>query len=207
MFFHYKVKYLLLAGAVCDSNTFDGERCVYGALTDNIRKLLLDHKMLTTVTKRREAYTEFLRRLFEDERTKDVTFNIHGDSVQAHKFLLSTRSSLMRSLFEERWRSRDIVNLGHREVSSRAFRLLLEYLYTGQCKVEMKDLADLTKLAKYCKLQVLQQDLEEAFKKADSFGKYWSVLFVNKRIEGQWRMRFYFTTKINHREESECSFL
>ena len=172
MLFHYKVKYLLLAGAVCDSNTFDGERCVYGALTDNIRKLLLDHKMLTTVTKRREAYTEFLRRLFEDERSKDVTFNIHGETLRAHKFLLSTRSSLLRSLFEERWRSRDTVNLGHREVTSRAFRLLLEYLYTGQCKVEMKDLPDLTKLVKYCKLQVLQQDLEEAFKKADSFGKY-----------------------------------
>ena len=170
------MKYLLLAGAVCDSNTFDGERCVYGALTDNIRKLLLEHKMLTTVTKRREAYTEFLRRLFEDGRSKDVTFNIHGDSVRAHKFLLSTRSSLLRSLFEERWRTRDTVNLGHREVTSRAFRLLLEYLYTGQCKVDMKDLSDLTKLAKYCKLQVLQQDLEEAFKKADSFGKQTVVM-------------------------------
>ena len=45
------VQYLLTSGAVCDSNTFDGERCVYGALTDSIRKLLLEHKMLTTSTK------------------------------------------------------------------------------------------------------------------------------------------------------------
>ena len=98
------VKYLLVNGAVCDSSTFDGERCVYGALTDAIRKLLLDHKMLTTVTKRREAYTEFLRRLFEDETSKDVKFNIHGDEVSAHKFMLSTRSSLLRMMFEEKWK-------------------------------------------------------------------------------------------------------
>merc|ERR1711936_295398 len=28
------VKYLLNRGAVCDASTFDGERCVYGALTN-----------------------------------------------------------------------------------------------------------------------------------------------------------------------------
>ena len=31
------VKYLLSRGAVCDASTFDGERCVYGALTNEIR--------------------------------------------------------------------------------------------------------------------------------------------------------------------------
>ena len=27
----------VLSGAMCDANTFDGERCVYGALTNQIR--------------------------------------------------------------------------------------------------------------------------------------------------------------------------
>ena len=54
---------------------------MYGALTDTIRKLLLDHKMLTRVTKRREAYTEFLRRLWGDEASKDVVFSVHGEEV------------------------------------------------------------------------------------------------------------------------------
>ena len=31
------VRYLLEAGAHCDPNTFEGERCLYGALTDEIR--------------------------------------------------------------------------------------------------------------------------------------------------------------------------
>ena len=97
---YFQVKYLLINGAVCDSNTFEGERCVYGALTDTIRKLLLDHKMLTTVTKRREAYTEFLRRLLGDEASKDVVFSVHGEEVRGHRFLLSTRCPQLRMMFE-----------------------------------------------------------------------------------------------------------
>ena len=123
---------MLMNGAVCDSSTFDGERCVYGALTDAIRKLLLDHKMLTSVTKRREAYTEFLRRLWAAEGGKDVVFSVHGEQVTGHRFLLSTRSAHLRAMFEGKWRDRAVVTLGHRQVTCRAFRLLLEYLYTGQ---------------------------------------------------------------------------
>jgi len=163
------VKYLLVNGAVCDSSTFDGERCVYGALTDAIRKLLLDHKMLTSITKRREAYTEFLRRLYEDEVSKDVKFNVHGEEVNGHKFMLSTRSSLFRMMFEEKWKYRDVVNLGHRQVTCHAFKLLLEYIYTGQVKVDIRDVHDLNRLAKHCKMSVLQSELDDAFKKADSF--------------------------------------
>jgi len=163
------VKYLLTNGAVCDSSTFDGERCVYGALTDAIRKLLLDHKMLTSVTKRREAYTEFLRRLWAEEGGKDVVFSVHGEEVTGHRFLLSTRSAHLRAMFEGKWRDRAVVTLGHRQVTCRAFRLLLEYLYTGQVKVDIKDVPDLNKLAKHCKMSILQAELDDAYKKADSF--------------------------------------
>ena len=49
-----------------------------------------------------------------------------------HRFLLSTRSAHLRAMFEGKWRDRAVVTLGHRQVTCRAFRLLLEYLYTGQ---------------------------------------------------------------------------
>jgi len=163
------VKYLLINGAVCDSNTFEGERCVYGALTDTIRKLLLDHKMLTTVTKRREAYTEFLRRLWGDEASKDVVFSVHGEEVRGHRFLLSTRCPQLRMMFEERWKGRNVVTLGNRHITAHAFKLLLEYIYTGQVKVDIKDLSDLNKLAKHCKMSVLQNELDDAYKKAENF--------------------------------------
>ena len=74
----------------------------------------------------------FYHRLFNDEKSKDITFHIHGQLVSAHKCILSTRSSVLRQMFEERWRDRREVNIPHRLVSAHAFRLMLEWLYTGQ---------------------------------------------------------------------------
>lgn len=56
------VEYLLESGARCEANTFDGERCVYGALDDVIRQILLNYKVVTSHTMRRNLYDEFLRR-------------------------------------------------------------------------------------------------------------------------------------------------
>jgi len=163
------VKFLLSRGAVCDASTFDGERCVYGALTNEIRKLLLDHKMLTPTTMRREAYTEFLRRLLANPQYKDITFYIKGEAISAHKCILSARSSFLKQQFEERWRGRNVVTLSSRLVSLPAFRNLLEWLYTGQVKVEVKDLTEFSKLVKYCQLSLLQEELDKAFTKADQY--------------------------------------
>lgn len=56
------VQYLLANGARCEANTFDGERCLYGALTDQIRRMLLNYKIVTSHMMRRDLYDEFLRR-------------------------------------------------------------------------------------------------------------------------------------------------
>ena len=47
-------------GARCDMNTFDGERCQYGALTDQIRNVLRNFKV---VTSKLDEYELFLERL------------------------------------------------------------------------------------------------------------------------------------------------
>ena len=52
----------LLLGARCAPNTFDGERCLYAALTDKIRSLLKSYKAITSECMRRDSYREFLRR-------------------------------------------------------------------------------------------------------------------------------------------------
>ena len=49
-------------GARCAPNTFDGERCLYAALTDKIRSLLKSYKAITSECMRRDSYREFLRR-------------------------------------------------------------------------------------------------------------------------------------------------
>ena len=40
-----------------------------------------------------------------------------------------------------------------------------------QVKLEVKNLSEFSKLAKYCKLTLLQEELERAFNKANEFGK------------------------------------
>ena len=53
---------VLLLGAKCEPNTFDGERCMYGALTNRIRDMIKNYKQITASTMRRNAYIEFLRK-------------------------------------------------------------------------------------------------------------------------------------------------
>lgn len=94
----------------------------------------------------------------------------------------------MRPVYnQERWKGRNVVTLGNRHITSHAFKLLLEYIYTGQVpsnlnfksknscfvkvKVDIKDLSDLNKLAKHCKMSVLHNELDDAYKKAENFGK------------------------------------
>jgi ankyrin repeat/BTB/POZ domain-containing protein 1 len=55
------VQFLLINGAHCEANTFDGERCLYAALNDNIRGLLKDYKAITSNCMRRDSFREFLR--------------------------------------------------------------------------------------------------------------------------------------------------
>lgn len=55
------VQYLLANGAKCEANTFDGERCLYGALSDSIRRLLKEYKRITAKTMQRDYYEQFLQ--------------------------------------------------------------------------------------------------------------------------------------------------
>lgn len=48
-------------GARCEANTFDGERCLYGALSDGIRRALRDYKQVAS-SRRHDYYVDFLRR-------------------------------------------------------------------------------------------------------------------------------------------------
>lgn len=50
-----------VAGAKCEANTFDGERCLYGALSDPIRRLLKEYKRITAKAMQRDYYDQFLQ--------------------------------------------------------------------------------------------------------------------------------------------------
>ena len=91
---HYEVVQLLLeSGALCERDTFQGERCLYNALNDRIRKLLLeyDYSKSTDPLQPFAAHiTSLLTR--EHPRTSDILVTAAEESFRLHKFVLSARS-------------------------------------------------------------------------------------------------------------------
>lgn len=129
------VEYLLSHGARCDASTFDGERfkikichfkhsfnqpfplrCIYGALTDQIRTVLLNFNVLTSRQKRREPFQEFLRRLMESEQHSDVTFKVHSSLYHCHRSVMSARSKYFKDQLQGRWKSKREVSITHAQV-------------------------------------------------------------------------------------------
>ncbi|KAJ9666781.1 hypothetical protein H2201_003185 [Coniosporium apollinis] len=91
---HFEVVQLLLeSGALCERDTFQGERCLYNALNDRIRNLLLsyDYSKSTDPLQPLAAHiTSLLTR--EHPKTSDVALVTAEKTFHLHKFVLSARS-------------------------------------------------------------------------------------------------------------------
>ncbi|KAF2178683.1 hypothetical protein K469DRAFT_754310 [Zopfia rhizophila CBS 207.26] len=91
---HYEVIRLLLEhGALCERDTFQGERCLYNALNDRIRNLLLsyDYAKSTNPLQPLAAHvTSLLSR--PSPKTTDITLVAYDQTFHLHKFLLAARS-------------------------------------------------------------------------------------------------------------------
>ncbi|KAM0800157.1 BTB/POZ domain-containing protein [Usnea florida] len=91
---HFEVVQLLLeSGALCERDTFQGERCLYNALNDRIRNLLLSYdysKSADPLQPLASHFTSLLTR--EQPQTADIVIAAGEESFHLHKFLLSARS-------------------------------------------------------------------------------------------------------------------
>ncbi|XP_064632554.1 ankyrin repeat and BTB/POZ domain-containing protein 1-like [Lineus longissimus] len=163
------VKYLLEKGAKCEPNTFDGERCIYGALTDKIRNTLKNFKVLPTNTKQRGLYQEFLRKLLERGNHEDITFIVHGYIFTAHRCILHVRSAYFADMLQNKWNGKDEIHLTHKLVQPEAFKLILQYLYTGRMEVHLDHVEDCIRLARQCQLMNLLEMLEKEMRKIYQF--------------------------------------
>nr|XP_009667658.1 PREDICTED: ankyrin repeat and BTB/POZ domain-containing protein 1 [Struthio camelus australis] len=163
------VRYLLANGAKCEANTFDGERCLYGALSDAIRRLLKEYKQITAKCMKRDYYDVFLQRLLEQGYQSDIVFIVHGKSFCAHRCILSARSAYFAEMFETKWKGKNMIVLKHPLINPAAFGSLLQYLYTGRLDIDVEYVNDCKRLAKQCRLQDLIDDLETKCKKVYEF--------------------------------------
>ncbi|ETE71024.1 Ankyrin repeat and BTB/POZ domain-containing protein 1 [Ophiophagus hannah] len=163
------VQYLLANGAKCEANTFDGERCLYGALNDTIRRVLKEYKQITAKCMKRDYYDAFLQRLLEQGYHSDIVFIVHGKSFCAHRCVLGARSAYFAEMFETKWKGKNVIALKHPLINPAAFSSLLQYLYTGCLDIDVEYVNDCKRLAKQCQLQDLIEDLETKCKKVYEF--------------------------------------
>lgn len=163
---------MYFSGARCEANTFDGERCVYGALTTAIRKILKDeYKVITAKSIRRDSFDEFLRRALEFGEYFDVIFRVHNEVFKLHRVILSARCEYFAEMFAGKWKTRKIVPIKNSRVKVSAFKALMRYLYTGRLEVLLDNVDDVKILAKQCRMHDLIERIDNAYKQIKEYGR------------------------------------
>ncbi|KAI5860700.1 hypothetical protein GGS23DRAFT_599220 [Durotheca rogersii] len=136
---HYELVELLLeSGALAERDTFQGERCIYNALNDKIRNLLLryDYSKSTDPLQPWAAHISTL--LSRDiPRTYDITMMTTSEPFELHKFLLSARSpyfqkKLAEAPDSENWKL-------PQAIPAESFRVVTRYLYLGDIPRDLVD--------------------------------------------------------------------
>lgn len=134
---HYEVVQLLLeAGALCLRDTFQGERCLYNALNNRIRNLLLsyDYSKSTDPLQPFAAHiTSLLTR--DTPKTSDIVVTIAGEVFHLHKFILSSRSPYFLRLLgitpaTMTWKFPSMI-------PPQAFGIAMKQIYLGEIPVDV----------------------------------------------------------------------
>jgi ankyrin repeat/BTB/POZ domain-containing protein 1 len=129
---NYEIVQLLLdAGALCERDTFQGERCLYNALNDRIRNLLLSYdysKSTDPLQPLASHLTSLLTR--EQPKTADIAVITTTQTFNLHKFVLSARSPYFMNKFgtapeTTTWKLPSTI-------PPPAFAIALKHLYLGE---------------------------------------------------------------------------
>ncbi|KAI9172333.1 BTB/POZ domain-containing protein [Paramyrothecium foliicola] len=128
---HYELVQLLLeSGALAERNTFQGERCIYNALNDRIRNLLLKYDF----SKSSDPYVYWSTHIStlltrSSPQTSDISLIAGSHSFELHKFLLSSRTPYFGKKLEAQpdtatWKLAPTIPV-------EAFEIVLRYIYLG----------------------------------------------------------------------------
>ncbi|KAK2772963.1 hypothetical protein FQN53_004333 [Emmonsiellopsis sp. PD_33] len=135
---HYEVVRLLLdSGALCERDTFQGERCLYNALNDRIRNLLLEYDYSKTADPL-QPFAAHLSSLLtrEHPQTSDIIVTAADESFRLHKFILSARSPYFSNKLSiapdvTTWKLPNTI-------PPQAFSAGIKYLYLGEAPRELR---------------------------------------------------------------------
>ncbi|KAL2003533.1 hypothetical protein VTN02DRAFT_3423 [Thermoascus thermophilus] len=163
---HYEVVQLLLdSGALCERDTFQGERCLYNALNDRIRNLLLEYDYSKSTDPLQPLAAHVSSLLTRDHpQTSDIVVTAQDETLFLHKFILAARSPYFKKKLAatpgtSTWKLPSTV-------PPQAFAAAIKYLYLGEPPRELRSgpgagftesevFAGIDKIAKHLEIQGL----------------------------------------------------
>ncbi|KAH8662139.1 hypothetical protein BX600DRAFT_488160 [Xylariales sp. PMI_506] len=135
---HFELVQLLLeSGALAERDTFQGERCIYNALNDKIRNLLLQYDYSKSTDPLQPWAAHITSLLTKDSpKTSDITIS-STESFQLHKFILSARTPFFRDKLTDApettlWKLPPSIPVD-------SFRVVMRYLYLGDIPRDLVD--------------------------------------------------------------------
>ncbi|KZF20866.1 hypothetical protein L228DRAFT_249679 [Xylona heveae TC161] len=139
---HYEVVQLLLeSGALCERDTFQGERCLYNALNDRIRNLLLKYDYSKSTDPLQPLASHITSLLIRTHpKTSDITLSTSGGALNLHKFILSARSPYFRNKLASTpesngWKLSSAI-------PPLAFDIVIRYLYLGEIPLDLSGICE-----------------------------------------------------------------
>jgi len=167
---HFEVLQLLLeSGALCERDTFQGERALYNALNDKIRDLLTSYDFSKSTDPLQPLAGHITSLLLPKEDwpdTSDITLHTYDASFPLHKFILSSRSPYFASKLAaapetKSWKLAQTI-------PTQSFETAIRYLYMGEVRVntgsgeeEQAILMGIDKLSKQLEIERLFTGLVE----------------------------------------------
>ncbi|KAF2083573.1 hypothetical protein K490DRAFT_69682 [Saccharata proteae CBS 121410] len=135
---HYEVVQLLLeSGALCERDTFQGERCLYNALNDRIRNLLLSYDYSKSTDPLQPLAAHITSLLVRDTpNTSDITITAADRSLQLHKFLLSARSPYFSQKLSAAPETKSM-KLASSQLPAESLEIAIRYLYLSEVSADL----------------------------------------------------------------------
>ena len=129
---HYDVAQVLLeSGALCERDTFQGERCIYSALNDRMRNLLLAYDYSKSTDPLQPLASHIYSLLSREEpKTSDIIVASADTSFKLHKFILAARcpyfqKKLTNAPETSTWKLPSTI-------PPQAFETAIKYVYLGE---------------------------------------------------------------------------
>ncbi|KAK7536243.1 uncharacterized protein J3D65DRAFT_627901 [Phyllosticta citribraziliensis] len=135
---HYEVvQHLLESGALCERDTFQGERCLYNALNDRIRNLLLSYDYSKSTDPLQPLAAHIASLLTRDTpKTTDIIVITRDSALDLHKFVLSARSLHFANKFMDKPEMKT-VKFDSDKIPAESLEIVIRHLYFAEYNTKL----------------------------------------------------------------------